>query len=108
MRFYEYLYVSESIEKKAEKIKTKLQKGKLPFNVYLIVLIEEGENQLEFYSTALLYQQIFKKEDLFVVGIAESQIDAIYLVDEIAREVYENTGDLDIRSYILKEQAVKK
>lgn len=107
MQFYKYLYVSESLEKKAEKIKKKLQKGEFLFPIYLIVLIEEGENQLEFYSTALLRQQIFDKEDLFVVGIAESQMDSIYLVDEMAREVYENTGDLDIRSYLLKCQAEK-
>lgn len=104
MRFYKYLYVSESLEKKTEKIKTKLQKGKFPMNAYMIVLIEEGENQLEFYSAALLHQQIFEKENLFIVGIAESQMDAIYLVDEIAREVYANTGGLDIRSYILNCQ----
>ena len=48
MRFYKNLYVSESMTKKKEKVIAKLNKKKYPLNTYVITLIEEGENQLEF------------------------------------------------------------
>ena len=48
MRFYKNLYVSESMTKKKEKVIAKLNKKKYPLNTYVIALIEEGENQLEF------------------------------------------------------------
>ena len=56
MRFHKNLYVSESMTKKKEKVIAKLNKKKYPLNTYVIALIEEGENQLEFYSTLMFRQ----------------------------------------------------
>ena len=64
----------------------------------------EGENQLEFYSTLMFRQGSVIDDDIFVVGIAGGYDDALYLVEEIAKEVYEKTGDLDIRSYIRERE----
>ena len=107
MRFYKNLYVSESMTKKKEKVIAKLNKKKYPLNTYVIALIEEGENQLEFYSTLMFRQGSVIDDDIFVVGIvglASGYDDALYLVEEIAKEVYEKTGDLDIRSYIRERE----
>lgn len=100
MKFFKNLYVTEYVEGRKEKIIKKLQTGKFPLSYYILVLIEEGENQLEFYSASLLYQKKLQDENLFVVGIAAGYEDAIYLVEDITREVYEKTGTVDIRSYI--------
>ena len=105
MRFYKNLYVSESLEKKKDKIIKKLSAGKYGLTLYLLVLIPEGENQLEFYSAAMLRQKLISDEGLFVVGIASGYDDAVYLVQEIAGEVYEATGGLDIRSYIREQES---
>ena len=91
MRFYKNLYVSESMTKKKEKVIAKLNKKKYPLNTYVIVLIEEGENQLEFYSTLMFRQGSVIDDDIFVVGLADGYDDALYLVEEIAKEVYEKT-----------------
>ena len=100
MRFYKNLYVSESMAKKKEKVIAKLNKKKYPLKTYVIALIEEGENQLEFYSTLMFRQGSV----IDAVGLASGYDDALYLVEEIAKEVYEKTGDLDIRSYIRKQE----
>ena len=104
MKFYRNLYVSESLEKKKDKIIQKMKKGKYPLTIYILALIEEGENQLEFYSSALLRQKMVSDEGIFVVGIAAGYDDAVYLVEDIAKEVYERTGSLDIRSYIQEQE----
>ena len=98
MRFYKNLYVSESMTKKKEKVIAKLNKKKYPLNTYVIALIEEGENQLEFYSTLMFRQGSVIDDGIFAVGLASGYDD------EIAKEVYEETGDLDIRSYIRKQE----
>ena len=104
MKFYKHLYVSEDIGKKKEKIIRNMKSGTYPLTTYLLVLIEEGENQLEFYSASLLRQGMLYEEDIFVVGLASGYEDAVYLVEEIIREVYEKTGDVDIRSYIRDQE----
>lgn len=103
MKFYRNLYVSESLKKKKDKIIQKMKQGKYPLTIYILALIEEGENQMEFYSAALLRQKVVSDDGIFVVGIAADYDDAVYLVEDIAKEVYEKTGDLDIRSYIREQ-----
>lgn len=100
MRFYKHLYVSDSLKKKKEKIIAKLNKKKYPLSIYVVTLIEDGTNQLEFYSTLMFRQGSVIDEDIFVVGLASGYEDALYLVEDIVKEVYEKTGDLDIRAYI--------
>lgn len=104
MKIYKNLYVSESLKEKKEKIINKLCSGKYPLTVYLLALIEEGENQMEFFSASMLWQKMVAEDDLFVVGIASGYDDAVYLVKDIAEEVYEETGGLDIRAYIRERE----
>ena len=102
MRFYRYLYESELMKGKKDKITERLKNRDYPLAAYVIVLPEEGENQLEFFRTSLLAQQIFDAEEMFVVGIAAGYDDALYLVERIEEDVYKATEDADIRSYILE------
>ena len=105
MKFFNNLYVSESLEKKRDKIINKLASGRYPLTVYILALIEEGENQLEFYSTVLFKQKLISDTGIFVVGIASDYDDAVYLVKKIVEDVYKETGGLDIRSYIRERQS---
>ena len=104
MKFYNKLYISDGLEKKKEKWIKKLKSGKWPLQAYILVLPDNVQNQLEFYSAAMLYQKYFYSDDIFIVGLAESYMEAIYLVEEIAREVFEKTGDADLRLYLLQQQ----
>ncbi len=104
MKFYNNLYVSEGLKKKKEKWMKKIEAGKYPLQAYILALCEAGDDQLEFYSANMLYQSIVSTEDIFVVGLAESYMDAIYLVEEITKEVFAKTGEADLCSYLLQQQ----
>lgn len=39
-----------------------------------------------------------------MVGIADGFEEALYLVEKIAQEVYDVTGDMKIRKYLLEQQ----
>lgn len=105
MKYYKYLYLSEGLERKKEKIIARLEQNKLQPGTHLLVLPGNKRNHLELLNAMLLMQPSYPKEELFVVGIAKSYEDGLELVEKIAREVYDITNGADIRNYILlKEQ----
>lgn len=106
MRFYRELYLSDNLERKKEKIIRKMERGKFPLRLYVLVMPPDGPNPLEYYSTALMRQGLFLNDDILVVGIASCEEDAMDMVEEIAKEVYLRTGDVDIRGYLTGKQNV--
>ena len=83
-KFFCDLYVSEGWEKK----KLKLIK----------------QNHLEYYSSLLLKQHIFDNASLFIVGIANGYDGALSLIERIAEEAYEKTGEVNLRKFLLDRQ----
>lgn len=103
MRYYKHLYLAEGIKKK-EKIIRKLEEKKLQMNIHVITLARNEKNQLEIYHSMVFLQPDFPQDDFFVVGLAKGYEDAVEMVEEIAREVYNRTKGADIRSYILERE----
>lgn len=104
MRFYKHLYIGEGLEKKIGKVKRKLEAGKLQQPLQLIVLAQNPQNHLEIFSSALLLQPSFPKEERFVVGITKSYEEALEYVEKLVQNVYNETMSTDIRSYILEKE----
>lgn len=104
MKFYRNLYVSEGLQKKKEKIIKKLQMGKLQRNLQLITLAVNPNNHLEIYSSMLLLQPLFPKKNIFIVGIVKDYGEALEFVEDLTQKVYNETGRIDIRSYILEKE----
>ena len=73
-------------------------------NIHIITLARNEKNQLEIYNSMILLQPDFPHDDFFVVGLAKGYEDAVEMVEEIAREVYNKTKGADIRSYILERE----
>ena len=103
MRYYKHLYLAEGIKKK-EKIIRKLEEKKLQMNIHVITLARNEKNQLEIYNSMVFLQPDFPYDDFLVVGLAKGYEDAVEMVEEIAREVYNKTKGADIRSYILERE----
>lgn len=104
MRYYRELYLGESVRKKKGKIIKKLNAGKFQPDIHIITLPEGEKNQLEIYAYTQLLQPYFPKRDFFVVGIGKGFEEALELVEEITKEVYNETTGADIRTYILKKE----
>lgn len=105
MKFYKYLYVQEELEKKKEKIIRKLKQKKILFHFHVVTISSNPENQLDIYNSKYLFQPGFPAEDLFVVAIVKSHEDAVEFVENLLKDVYNETKRTDMRSYILgKEQ----
>ena len=98
MRFYKKLYISPSLRKKKRQIVWKLKMGKaVPF-VYVITLAEQND-LMNIYQGLILKQPYYLKNPPFVLGIADSHSAALELVQQILMDVYDKTGNYDIRTF---------
>lgn len=104
MKFYENLYVGESLVKKRDKIIEKLEAKKFQLNCYVIALTENQNNQIEFFDSILLMQRNYNKNDLFVVGLAGGYEEALELTKKMTEDTYRKNRDGNIRRYILEQQ----
>ena len=104
MRFYNKLYVGESI-KHPERVKWKLRVAAGQFHVHLITLSENGDNQLECFHNALLKQKVFRRQDYFVVGIAGNYEEALSIICRITEECVNATGTADLKAFLLNESS---
>ena len=105
MKYFSNLYGSEGLEKKKDKVIARLERRKIQPDLHVILLPECDHNQLEIVNAMYLLQPCYPREGRMVVGIAKGFEEAVELVEEISREVYDATGDLELRDYIqAKEQ----
>lgn len=96
--------MSAKAGKRKTEINKKLQKNKLQPSVYVITLSQGKQNHLEYYSSLLLKQHIFDNASLFIVGIANGYDGALSLIERIAEEAYEKTGEVNLRKFLLDRQ----
>lgn len=104
MKCYFDMYISEELKDKKSEILQKIEKKQVQINKYIIVLSKNEKNHLEFYDTALLRQEAFDKESLFVVGIGEGYSGSLKLIETIMQEVLDKTGGTNIRKYFIERQ----
>ena len=94
----------ESLKKKKKKIISKIEKGKFQLDICLLVLSDTEKNQLEIIDPNLFLQKNYPRREYFVVGIAKGFDEALEILEEITKNVYNETKGADIRSYILNKE----
>lgn len=104
MQFYNKLYIGESI-KHPKRVKWKLRVAAGQFNVHLITISENGDNQLECFHNGLLKQKVFRRQRLFVVGIAADYEEAIGLIEQITADCVNETGTGNIKAFLLDKSS---
>lgn len=100
MKWYPYLYVSESAKAKEKKIIRKLKTGAGMFDIWLITEAANGVDLFDIISSAWLKQPSVRKNLPEIIGIAKGYDEAVELVIQIAEETRAQTGAWDIRAYL--------
>lgn len=111
MEWADNLYVSESAAEKKDIIMQKADRGVGMVKVYLITLASNPDNLFDIFHAAHLKQSAFYSQDLKVVGIAESKGEATELVAQMISDIYEQTGEFQVRDYFtfpVKEEKRRK
>ena len=104
MKYYHNLYVSKELLGKEKEIIGKIEKNQWQLGKFLIVLTKNENNHLEFFDSVLLIQNAIPKEEQFVIGLASGYHGALEMIEEITKEVYDATGDVDIRGFLLSRE----
>lgn len=99
MNWYQYLYISENLPDDAQKIKKMVKKRIHTKPIYLIVLSDYTDGQLEIVSAITQQSPFFRKQTFHVIGVAKGYYHARNLVEKILMDVYSQTGHLDAKHY---------
>ena len=100
MKFYDDLYVGESI-KKVNNVKWKLRTGAGQFQIYIISL-SHSSDQLDIFHCSILKQKHFNRKDLYIVGLASSKPEAWQLVGKMLADTIAAGMEGNIKGYLLK------
>ncbi|MDD3277459.1 MAG: hypothetical protein PHG16_01050 [Lachnospiraceae bacterium] len=100
IQWYKYLYVGNNLKKKEKKIRKKLEQKKLLPGVQLITYASNPKNQLDLIPAVCIRQHALYDTLPVIVGIASDPDEAVEMIRTIAEEVYEKTGDCQIRFYL--------
>lgn len=98
LRWCKDLRIGEGV-KKADKIRHKLNHGKIVPGVYLITFSENPRNLLEIIPALTLIQQSAADICPEIIGLAGDKDEAVDMVTAIIQEVYDKTGDFQIEEY---------
>ncbi len=93
------LIIGESVGQKSEKIVKKLDAGET-VTMFFLITLTNGADQLEIINTAYLAQKHVRENLPVIIGIAGSKSEATQMVERLAAECYEATGEADIKSYL--------
>ena len=102
LNWYNHLYIGDNIEKKFEKVKKKLNQGKIVPGIFLVTLASNGVDQLDIINSFYLIQETVYRRCPMIVGVANGQEEAVALVIQMAKDTYEKNGNGNIKEYLLQ------
>lgn len=98
MEFYKNLYIGDTV-KKPHKIIKKLKKYKKLPGIYVIACMQD-KKRIEIYHSLMLQQWYYKENPPAILGIANGQEEAFGLIEKIAKEAVDATGQADLLAYL--------
>lgn len=111
MKWYNRLYIGESVSNKVDRLKWKIDHN-VPslrtIEVHLITFASNPKNLLDIVPARELLQKAYPKKNMHVIGIAGNYDEAIDLVQEIIQETVQATGNVDVWNYLKEERGKEK
>lgn len=104
LKWYKYLYLGETVKGKEKKVMRRLEKGKPVPGVWLVTLASNVQNNLDLLPADFLMQKPLRILCPLIVGIGFTRVEAMMILLRITAEVYETTGKMNIRSWLLEKQ----
>jgi len=93
------LYIGDKMKKKMDKVIASINKCEATFGVYCIAFASHPSNLFDILEANELLFPHYKKSDIRIVGLARGKDEAVNLVRDMLMEVYNETGDFDVRTY---------
>jgi len=98
------LYLGPSVKEKEKQIKKHLFRRALQPDLQVLMLSQSKQEQIEVMPAVLFRQKHFPQLQWHLLGLAAGKEEAFSLVQEIAEETYRETGDCDMKTYLLQKE----
>ncbi len=99
----EKLYIGSQAEKTFKKVQKKLDNGKKVLGFFLVTRPSNSSNLFDILPTAELLFPYYKRQELFVYGLAKGKEEAENLVVSMLEDVYRETDGLHCKEYFEAE-----
>lgn len=93
------LCVGKRMEKKKNKVIASINNREATFGVYCIAFASHPSNLFDILDANELLFPHYQKSEVTVVGLTKGRDEAIEMVQSMLMEVYQKTGDFDVRTY---------
>lgn len=103
MKWYPNLYVGKIAKKRQRTIIRKLKTNAGMLDVYLITMAANGRDIFDIISSSYLQQRSLRRNLPMIVGIACGYEEAVELAADIVQEIYQETKDVQVRSYLMEK-----
>lgn len=100
MEWYRHLYLNENLAPKRKKLIRKLETNAGLPGIYVITIASNNRDLFDIFSANLLLQPVLHGHCPMIVGLAESEEEAIELVKEIVVDSFEKYGTCDVMKYL--------
>jgi hypothetical protein len=100
MKWYDNLYVGESLKGKERRIRWKIEHRAGTLSIYVIAFASNPDNLLDMIPATDLMQKAYPKDNLKIIGLAKGYDEGLDVITRIIDETYQATGDVDIYSYL--------
>lgn len=100
LKWYKKLYIGTNMKGEHKKYIKKIKKKQFTFDIYLLTLAFNEVDQIDIFSANLLLQRPLRRRCPLIIGIARGYEDALLLFTELANDVYQETGRLELKTYI--------
>lgn len=68
-----------------------------------MLVLSEGEDQLEIYNSLVLLQSYYRKNPRFIIGIAAGYEGAVDMVRQMAEDCYRKNKNADLKKYLAEQ-----
>jgi hypothetical protein len=100
IKWADKLYLSEDINlRKKKKLIKSIEESKLTFEIYCITFASNPDNLFDIINVNDFLFPYYKKQNLYILGIATSRGEAKNLVKIMIEEIYQKTGGFLVREY---------
>lgn len=93
------LYIGDKMKKKKDKVIASINDRQATFGVYCIAFASHPDNLFDVLEANELLFPYYQKSEIHVIGLAKGKQEAVSLVQEMLMEVYNKTGEFDVRTY---------
>lgn len=99
IRWITALYIGDKMKKKKDKVIASINNSEATFNVYCITFASNPNNLFDIMDANELLFPHNKKNDICIIGLAKGKAEAILLAKTMLTEIYNQTGEFNVRAY---------